>query len=137
MEVLEQNFFPFHVDSDVLTLYPLYYIVGAVFTFEKDPCCQIIWNVNGEKWTLQLNAVIVRALRAEGKLQKPDPPSSTSSLPGNTCFCLAHFVIGSESPRREMHPSFVHSSSNKAKEQHDLVPSDPWWYPEARFKILH
>lgn len=77
----------------------------------------------------QLNTVIVRALRAEGKLQKPDPSSSTSSLPGNTCFCLAHFVIGSESPCREMHPSFVHSSSNKAKEQHDLVPSGPLMIP--------
>ena len=54
-------------------------------------------------------------MRAEGKLQKPDPPSSTSNLPGNTCFCPAHFVIGSKSPSREMHPSFAHSSSKKGE----------------------
>ena len=64
-------------------------------------------------------------MRAEGRLQKPDPPSSTSSLPGNTRFCSAHFVIRIESPSREMYPSFVLPSSNKAREQHDLVPSDP------------
>lgn len=67
-------------------------------------------------------------------LQKPDLHSSTSNLPGNTCFCPVHFIIGSESQSKETHPPFVHASSYKAREQHDLVASDPWWHPEGRSK---